>query len=104
MEPINSGVLNVTRGEAAKASLRLRICGAAASAAGAPGAPGVVDWPACVCGVPAVPDWAVVCCGGTGGFVRCAEDRHPTNMITPVHRPRMTFLLAPSRHPPPSPA
>src|SRR5258705_3208443 len=60
IEPTSSGVSKVTRGEAASASLRLRICAAAGSADGAPGAPGAVDWLAGVCGVP---DWLVVCRG-----------------------------------------
>src|SRR5260370_35861005 len=62
IEPTSSGVSKVTRGEAASASLRLRICAAAGSADGAAGAVGAVDWPAGGCGVP---DWLRVC-GGTG--------------------------------------
>src|SRR3979409_2652205 len=84
IEPTSSGVSKVTRGEAASASLRLRICAAAGSADGAPGAPGAVDWLAGVCGVP---DWLVVC-GGTGGLAGLEKCCQPPQTTHQSERPR----------------
>ena len=93
IEPSSSGVLNVTRGVRASASVRLTIC--VAALAGVPGCtPGAAGWPVGVAGAPGAPGAVPACCcvGATTGLAGGKAYCQPTMINTERTMATMKFF------------